>query len=264
MKYGFIGAGVMACAFLKGMIGKGFAAADITVYDSNNERVREACNVFGVNPATSAIALAANSDVVFLAVKPNVVGTVLLEIKETADTTKPLIISVAAGKTLASIGEVLGEGHAVVRTMQNLNAEIGKSITAYCCNENVDVKMKNTVLSCIGAIGSAVELEEKLFPVFTAIGSCSPAFVFMFIESLARAAVKNGMDREKALGIAIKATLGSAELLEYKGVHPRELTDMVCSPGGMTVEGVGALIRNGFEDSIIAAVDAAVAKDKML
>ena len=146
--------------------------------------------------------------------------------------------------------------------MPNLNSQIGEGIAAICGNNYTTLEQKEFVLNMFKAIGDAVELPEKDFSTFTAIAGSSPAFVFLFIDSLARAAVKNGMSKEMATKIAAQAVLGSGKLVLASEESPWNLIDQVSSPGGTTVEGILALEDAGFISSITKAAQAVITKDQ--
>ena len=148
--------------------------------------------------------------------------------------------------------------------MPNINAKVGAAVSAYCGKENVTQDELEFVKDLCGSFGIAVNISENLFSVYSAIGGCSPAFAYMFIDSLARAAVKNGMPKATALEVAAGAVLGSAKMILESDEHPWQLVDQVCSPGGTTIEGVASLQNDSFEATVMDAVQAAIDKDKKL
>lgn len=137
-------------------------------------------------------------------------------------------------------------------------------MSAYCKNNIVTAEQEEFVNRVFSACGKIVYVEEEQFPIFSAIAGCSPAFAYLYIDSLARAGVKHGMNKKTALEIAAQTVLGSAKLILESGEHPWELIDQVCSPGGTTIEGVLSLQENGFETEITKAVDASFNKDKRM
>ena len=174
------------------------------------------------------------------------------------------MISIAAGKTLGFIEEVLGFSPALVRVMPNINAKVGAAMSAFCANQQETQEQKKLVARLFYAIGQVKELDEAFFPLFGVIAGSAPAFAYLFIDSLARAAVKNGMQKQVALEIAAQTVLGSAKLILEGGEHPWALIDQVCSPGGTTIEGIAALQDAGFEAGVRKSVDAALEKDRRL
>lgn len=259
---GFIGAGNMATAIIKGVISSNFLPAnEIVIYDISSNRCNELSKELGVNIAESASDVVTQSSQIVLAVKPNVLAAVLDDLKEFAD--NKLFISIAAGKSLAFIEEHLGKAK-IVRVMPNINAVVGEAISAFCANDKVEDDDKAFAEKLLCSFGEAVELAEDKFSIYSAIGGCSPAYAYMFIDSMARAAVKNGMTKADALKVSAQAVLGSAKMILESGEHPWSLVDKVCSPGGTTIEGVAALEENAFQSTVTKAIEAAYNKDKRL
>lgn len=262
MRIGFIGCGNMATAIIKGIINNSdINCSDILIFDTYKPAMDKLENKYGVSPCGTIEMLVCNSDVVFLAVKPNVIADVLNQVVA-ADT---LIISIAAGKTLEFLGNnIKSDAARIVRVMPNINATVGEAICAYCCNEFVtdnDIKTVEMLLSCFG---KCLPINEELFSIYSAIGGCAPAFAYMFIDNLARAGVKNGMKKDEALKIAAQTVYGSAKMILENDEHPWKLVDNVCSPGGTTIEGVTSLQADGFEAAVQNAVQKAFEKDKQL
>lgn len=261
---GFIGTGNMASAIIKGVRRSGRITEEIAVFDISEEKAQALSREYGVKVLTSTEDIARQCDKVVLSVKPNVFPSLLNEIGEALKENNPLIISIAAGKTLDFIGGCLPYEGRIVRVMPNINAKVGAAVSACCGNEKVSRSDLDFVRDLCESFGIAVNIDEKLFSICSAIGGCSPAFAYMFIDSLARAAVKNGMPKQQALEVAAGAVLGSAKMILESGEHPWELVDQVCSPGGTTIEGVSALQNGGFEAVVGSAVEAAYNKDKSL
>ncbi|MCM1114415.1 MAG: pyrroline-5-carboxylate reductase [Clostridium sp.] len=262
MKIGFIGCGNMATAIIKGIISNSdISSENIFVYDTYKPAMDKPNNEMGVTVCDDSQAVINNTDTLFLAVKPNVLGSVLASIHSN----KPLIISIAAGKNLAFLEENISADMArIVRVMPNINAMVGEAICAYCYNEQVtdeDIKTVEMLLSCFG---KCLYIDESQFSIYSAIGGCAPAFAYMFIDSLARAGVKNGMKKDEALKIAAQTVYGSAKMILENDQHPWKLIDNVCSPGGTTIEGVTSLQADGFESAVHNAVQKAFEKDKRL
>ena len=206
MTIGFIGGGNMAGAIIKGLLAASlYRPEEVFVTDITPERSKDCAKRLGVAAADTAEALIEHADTVVLAVKPGVFPSLLPSIAPYLQEKNPLVISIAAGKTLGFIEEVLG-----------------------------------------------------------VIAGSAPAFAYLFIDSLARAAVKNGMQKQVALEIAAQTVLGSAKLILEGGEHPWALIDQVCSPGGTTIEGIAALQDAGFEAGVRKSVDAALEKDRRL
>lgn len=153
----------------------------------------------------------------------------------------------------------------MVRTMPNTPAMVGEGMTGLCYDETLFTdEEKATVEALFTAVGKTEKVEEKLLDVVASASGCSPAYVYMFIEALADGCVKNGLPRQMAYRMAAQAVLGSAKMVLETGKHPGELKDMVCSPGGTTIEGVAALEQGNFRGAIIKACDANYEKNKRL
>lgn len=263
MKIGFIGCGNMASAIINGIIDNNAVnSSDVYAYDIYEPAVNKAVESKQINACKSEIEVVKSSDVILLAVKPNVQASVLNTIDgEVGD---KLLISIAAGKTIEFIESNLKCKAKIVRVMPNINAKVGEAISAYCFNELVNDDDKANVELLLNAIGKVLCLDESFFPLFGVIGGCGPAFAYMFIDAMARAGVKNGMKKSDALMISAQTVLGSAKMILESGEHPWQLIDNVCSPGGTTIEGVTSLQADGFEAAVHNAVDKALDKDKKL
>lgn len=263
MKLGFIGAGNMANAILRGIVEKAAVSSqDIFVYNRHKEKADLCKEKYNVNVSGSLNDLIENSDCVVLAVKPKEFPTLLPQIAEIKKNL--FLISIAAGKTIKEISSYFTSDTAIVRVMPNINAKVGASMSAYCKNDVVTDEQEEFVNHIFSACGKIIYVDEEQFPIFGAVAGCSPAYAYMYIDSLARAAVKHGMNKKTALEIAAQTVLGSAKLILESDEHPWELVDQVCSPGGTTIEGVLSLQENGFESAVINAVDASFNKDKRM
>ncbi len=262
---GFIGCGNMASAIIRGLVSGGrYKGEDIAVFDLCKEKTEAFAKELSLKVMESENEIAEKCETVVLAVKPNVFPSLLEFIGEKLKENDPLIISIAAGKTTDNISAMLPYTPKLIRIMPNINAKVLSAISAFCANERATDKDKEFVKEFCDCFGRGIEIDEKLFSIYSAIGGCSPAFCFMFIDSMARAAVKNGMTKSQALETAAQAMLGSAKLILESDDHPWKLVDSVCSPGGTTIEGVCALQENGFEAAIEKAVEASFRKDKSL
>lgn len=262
MKLGFVGCGNMGEAIIQGIIkNKTELPENIYILRKNREKLKATASKYGINPTASIKELAENAELIILAVKPNIILNIVKELSPYI-TEKKIIVSIAAGIAIEDIEKLLPVNVPVVRTMPNINAAIGSSATALCMNNAADENTKDLICKYFGAIGYITEIEEDKFPVFSAIAGCSPAYVFMFINALAEAALKAGMNKKQALDIAAAAVMGSASMYLNSKKHPLELADMVCSPGGTTIEGVYALYENGFDSAVMKAVESSINKEK--
>jgi pyrroline-5-carboxylate reductase len=249
MKFGFIGTGVMAGAMLESALGKGFLRReDVLAFDKYHP---EAAGRFGVGVAGSAAEIAAQCDAVQLGMKPQDLPGALEDIAGTLRERQPLVISIAAGVPLTKIAPFASR---LARLMPNINTTIGQGMTAWCASEQAARDERAFVKSYCECFGKAVELEERHFSAFTALAGSGPAFVYLFLDELARAGVTAGLSRALALEIAAQTVSGSAAQVKESGLHPYELIDRVCSPGGTTVAGVNALREHGFTHAVSQAV----------
>ncbi len=261
MTYGFIGCGNMAGAIINALLDAKFLErVQINIFDVNEDNSVAFAKKSGVNRMENYEALIQGSDVVVLGVKPFVLPRLLTEAKDLIKQYAPLVVSIAASKTIAEIETLLGFAPPIVRVMPNMNAKVLQCMSGICKNAAVTEAQHKIVTDMFGAIGETMDIDEELFGAFTVIASCSPAFTYMYIDALARAAVKLGLNKKQALKIAAQTTLGSAKTLLETDEHPWELIDRVCSPRGMTIEGVSSLQRDGFEAAVAAAVEKAFAK----
>ncbi|MDR2564926.1 MAG: pyrroline-5-carboxylate reductase [Bifidobacteriaceae bacterium] len=262
MKIGFIGAGNMAGAIIEGIIASGLVGADaIAAHDPDDRKVKDLAKRTGIAAFAGNEEVVAASDVVVLAVKPQYVPSVLEQVGGQIVAKAPLVVSIAAGITLKHLDGWLGPNVPVVRVMPNINVTVGQGMSAVTGNDVATDSQIDSVVQLFAAIGQAVKLEERLFPAFAAIAGASPAWVFLFVDALARGALAAGMTKHEARAAATQAVLGSAALLRQTGEHPWQLIDKVSSPGGTTVAGMNVLEDRGFSAAVVAAVAATVKRD---
>lgn len=264
MRLGFIGLGNMAKAVLEGLLKSGMVQAEEVFGSAKTPATRQAvAEKYHINTDKTNAEVAACSDVIVLAVKPQFLEEVLEEIAPyvSGDT---LIISMAAGKSLAWLHEQINTECRMIRIMPNTAAMVSESCTAICRDAfATDEDVALTMQMC-EFFGVAQVMDEKLMDVFSAIGGSSGAFAFLYMEALADGAVAAGMPRKMAYEIAAQATLGAAKLMRESKEHPGVLKDMVCSPGGTTIQGIQALENGGVRGSVMAAINACVEKSKKL
>ncbi|WP_239255059.1 pyrroline-5-carboxylate reductase [Listeria ilorinensis] len=265
MQVGFIGLGNMATAIIGGLLEKGvLPPKNIHVQSRTYEKVLAYSTDKGITPVRDAKQLVRDVDVLVLAVKPNMFQKVLAPLQEDLQASQPLIISIAAGLTLDKLMELTGAEHRIVRVMPNVNATIGESMSGICANSYVTEKDLQAAELIFGAVGKTMVLEESEFRIFAAIAGSSPAFIYLFIDSLARGALKAGMSKQKAVEIVAQTVLGSAKMVLESGEHPFSLIDKVCSPGGTTIAGVAALEEEAFISAVMKSVEATIAREKEL
>lgn len=264
MKIGFIGLGNMASAMIGGMIQKELVKAeDILGSDARQESVERAVEKFGITGMGKNTETASESDVLVLSIKPQMYEGVIGEIRDSIreDT---VIVSIAPGKTMEWLEKQFGRKRKLVRCMPNTPALVGEGCTGVCFHELVSQEEKKNTLKLLESFSKAIEVAENLMDVVVGISGSSPAYVFMFIEAMADSAVADGMPRKQAYEFAAQAVLGSAKMVLETGMHPGELKDMVCSPGGTTIEAVKVLEEKGLRSAIIEAQSACVKKSRSL
>lgn len=263
MKIGFIGLGNMAGAMVGGLVKNGVNKNDIIGFDVNEATVKSRNKEFGIAMAKNNAEVVSKADYIVLAVKPQFLVPVLEEINPILDD-KKVIISIVAGKTLSFLGNYITKTKKIVRCMPNTAALVGAAITAVTPSEKVNKTELKNAISIIESFGKASVVSEHMMDAVTGVSGSAPAYVFMFIEAMADAAVLEGMPRAQAYEFAANAVLGSAKLMVDTGKHPGELKDMVCSPAGTTIEAVRTLEEGGFRASVMNAVIAASERSKEL
>ena len=256
MKLGFIGTGNMAGAIMGGIIRRGIIAPEEIIGSDISEAGRErAGKEHGIQVTADNRRAAKESEVLILSVKPQFYAETIAEIRDCIRE-EQLIITIAPGKTLAWLEEQFQKPVKIVRTMPNTPALVGEGMTAACPNRYVTDEEKDYALELLGAFGRVEIVPERLIDAVVAVSGSSPAYVFMFIEAMADAAVSEGMPRPQAYQFAAQAVYGSAKMVMETGKHPGELKDMVCSPAGTTIEAVRVLEERGFRSAVIEAMKA--------
>lgn len=264
MKTGFIGLGNMAKAMIGGMLKEHIAASeDIIGSAKTKETLQRMQKEYGIQVREDNRRTAREADVIILAVKPLFLQEVIREIREEINKDK-LVISIAAGKTLSWIEGEFGKEIKLVRCMPNTPALVGEGCTGICFNSLVTAKEEAFCLKLMASFGRADIVPERLMDAVGGVSGSSPAFVFLLIEALADGAVLAGMPRRQAYEFAAQSVLGSARMVLETGLHPGELKDMVCSPGGTTIEGIRVLEEKGMRAAVMDAVTACVEKSKKL
>lgn len=263
-KIGFIGLGNMAKAMIGGMLAKNMIDPSNILGCAKTENTKKLVeSQFKITVTGKNIDVAKQSDILILAVKPLFLSDVISEIKDTV-TKDTLIVSIAAGKTIEWLTTQFGKECKIVRCMPNTPALVSEGCTGVCANELVSEEEMKQVLELLGSFGKAYVVPERLMDVVVGVSGSSPAYVFMFIEAMADAAVAEGMPRTQAYEFAAQSVLGSAKMVLELGKHPGELKDMVCSPAGTTIEAVKVLEEKGFRGAVMDAVCTCVEKSKSL
>ncbi len=255
-KFGFIGGGNMAEALIRGLLAGGVSPTAIMVSEPVPERTEFLRTRYNVRSAADNRELLTTSDVVILAVKPQVWGTVHPYLAESVSR-KTLFISIMAGVTTATIEAPFVEKIRVIRVMPNTPALVLEGASAICAGQHAlpgDLPLSRKLFELIG---KAYVLDEKLLDAVTGLSGSGPAYVLTFIEALSDAGVKQGLPREVALGLAAQTVLGTTRLLLESREHPAVLREKVTSPGGTTIAGLHAMEQRGFRGAVMDAVEAA-------
>lgn len=264
MKVGFIGLGNMAAAMIGGMLDKGILGKeDIAGSNRSAKRAHDVQKQYGITVFEDNRAAAAWADILILAVKPQFYAEVIEQIKDAAGPDS-LIVSIAPGKTLKWLEKQLGKSKKIIRCMPNTPAQAGAGCTGICCNDRVSEAEKESILALMGSFGLAELVPESMMDVVVGVSGSAPAYVFMFIEAMADEAVAEGMPREQAYRFAAQAVLGSAKMVLDTGRHPGELKDMVCSPGGTTIQAVKKLEENGLRFAVMEAMQCCIEKSRSM
>ncbi len=263
-KIGFIGSGNMAGAIIGGLLKSGLASReDLMAADVSEVMRKKVSDAWQIRTTADNLEVVAASDILFLAVKPNIYPAVIAQIRE-AVKPETVVVTIAAGQTLEKVGGLFGRDVKIVRVMPNTPALVGEGMAALCPNPLVTKEELEDVLAIFGSIGRAEVVGEYLMDVVTAVSGSSPAYVYMFIEAMADAAVAGGMPRAQAYEFCAQAVLGSAKMVLETGKHPGELKDLVCSPGGTTIAAVCELERLGMRSAVMSAVAACIEKSREL
>ncbi|MBE6925037.1 MAG: pyrroline-5-carboxylate reductase [Ruminococcaceae bacterium] len=248
MKYGFIGCGNMGGALARALTQ---TTKDLIISDPSPAAQRFAEELgcaYGTNEQV------VQCDRIFLAVKPNIVESVLTALAPALTQRKPLLISMAAGVKIEKLQGWAGTDLPIIRIMPNTPAAVGKGMITYDTNAQVTPELLADFLQDMAMAGTFDALPEKLMDVATAVAGCGPAYMYMMIEAMADGAVVCGLPRDKAMRYAAATMAGAAEMVLRTGQHPGTLKDAVCSPGGSTIAGVQTLEQHGFRGTVIDCV----------
>lgn len=264
MKLGFIGCGNMAKAMIGGIIDRGLISPkDIISSDAFQPSLDDAKEKLGINISSDNKEVASKAEVVVLAVKPQFYKSVIEEIS-TVIKESTIIVTIAPGQELEKLEKIFRRDVKIVRTMPNTPSMVGEGMTALCANSLVNTDEKEKVRAIFSSFGRAEYVPEYMMDAVVAVSGSSPAYVFIFIEAMADAAVLLGMGRKDAYTFAAQAVMGSAKMVLETGMHPAELKDMVCSPGGTTIEAVQVLEEEGFRNAVIKAMITCADKSKKM
>ncbi len=260
MKIGFIGAGNMGLAMMQGAMNI-FGKDTVMYTDASEERLKYVESIIGIPYEKNNNDCIQKSDFIILAVKPQYFTEVLKDIVHTEGHATKILISIAPGITIDLIKTQVGAQSRVVRAMPNTPAMVMSGMSAVCfSNDAYTEEEKAFVMRFFNSFGETVTLTEKQLDIAVPVSGSSPAYVYMFIEAMADAAVLFGLPRPIAYKMAAQSVLGSARMVLETGEHPGVLKDAVCSPGGTTIEAVRSLEQTGFRSSVIEAMSACYEK----
>ncbi len=222
------------------------------------EKSRDAfAKATGATVSADISTVAAACDVLLLCTKPNDISKALGDAVKMAVGQPRLVISIAAGVTLAALEAAAAENFRVIRAMPNTPALVGHGAAGYCLGTRATAEDSKTAQSLLGAVGIAIEVPERLMDAVTGLSGSGPAYIYVVIDALADGGVRAGIPRADAVRLAAQTVLGSAAMVLETGEHPAVLKDMVTSPGGTTIAGLAALERHGLRSALIEAVGAA-------
>ena len=263
-KLGLIGGGVMGVAILSRLLQQeAYAPEEILVGEPREVRRRELEEAYGVS-TTEHTPLAAEAEVLILAVKPQIFGVIKKQVgRKVNQHSNQLVLSILAGTPLSML-ETGFPQQPIVRAMPNTPAIVGAGCTAIAPNAQVTAAQLQTAQAIFGAVGDVVQVSESLMDAVTGLSGSGPAYVALMVEALADGGVRAGLPRAIAQQLALQTVRGTAELLSQTGQHPAMLKDQVTSPGGTTIAGVSALEARGFRSALIEAVQAASLRSKAL
>ncbi len=262
-KIGFIGTGNMGSALAQAAAK--CTTAEILLNDALHDKAEALANELSAKAVTLE-EICSTAEYIFVGVKPQVISSVLSEMAKHLinRTDRYVIVSMAAGISTAKIGEMLGFAAPIVRIMPNLPVSVGQGMVLYCQNGLAEYNKINELVNLMRFSGAWDEISENLIDAASALSGCGPAFVFMYIDALAKGGENCGLSREKALKYAVQTAIGSAKMLLDTSADPTALRDAVCSPAGSTIEGVKSLQSDNLEEIVAAAIDKSYKRTKEL
>ncbi|EKG07622.1 pyrroline-5-carboxylate reductase, putative [Trypanosoma cruzi] len=264
MKIGIIGCGNMCECILNGLVlSKEYPPEEICIFNRTAANLKRLCEQYGVQAGKDAVDVVRRSNVVMLGVKPYAVCSVVEKIRD-AVTEDKIILSVAAAIKISSIERALGHARKVVRVMPNVPTRVGAGLTSVTPNALMTREDTALILKMFSTLGKAVEVAESQIHAVIAVAGSAPAYVFMFMEAMGDAAVHGGLPRDQAYEFAAQAVMGAAKMLQDSDMSPAQLKDMVCSPGGTTIEAVRSLEKGGLRSTVIEAMVACADRSKVL
>ncbi|MXP51386.1 pyrroline-5-carboxylate reductase [Pantoea sp. SoEX] len=261
---GFIGVGNMATSIIAGLIKKScISSRKIWIYDHKLTTNKSISTKYNINVANSSEVLTQKVDILFLTLKSSILLKLLKNISNhiKKDT---IIVSVAAGISISQIEKIVGYDKKIIRAMPNINSSVCEGMTSLTPNKALNQLDIDLIFKIFKMFSKTTLIDEDLIHTVIGISSSAPAYVFMFIEAMADAAVLNGMTYLQAYQFAAQAVKGSAEVLLETKKHPAELKNMVCSPGGTTIEAIKILEQKNFRSAVIEAIQQCILKSHKL
>ena len=259
-KIGFIGAGNMAGAIIGGIIKSNLVESQNVIASAKTmTNLNKLKDEYNINVTLDAREVVKNSDIVFMAVKPNIFDGVLESVKDLIGDEK-IVVSIAAGKSISSMENIIGDDKKIIRTMPNTPALVNCGMSSLSPNKNIEKNDIDAVKTIFDSFGKSEIVDESLIDVVIGASGSSPAYAFMFIEAMADCAVSYGMKREMAYEFCAQSVMGAAKMVLETKKHPGELKDMVCSPGGTTIEAVKTLENEGMRSAVINGMASCIEK----
>ena len=260
---GFIGAGNMAEALMRGVISKKlYGKKDVIASEIYEPRRKFIAETIGVNVTANSADVVKTAKFVVLAVKPQQIGEAMSSIKGLL-TKDHLLMSIAAGVTIETLRSYVPDSK-IVRVMPNQPCMVLASASAFACSGNVTEEDRKTVKDVLNAVGISMELKEGLLDAVTGVSGSGPAYAYMVIGALSDGGVLMGLPRDVSTKLAAQTLLGAAKVILETGEHPDKMKDVVCSPGGTTIEAVKVLEDYGLRAALISAVEASTLRSKEL
>ncbi len=268
MKFGFIGAGNMGGAILRGALAaKVLDGSSTYICGRDSDKAKRTAQELGCGVFGSVEELSRTCDIIIVGVKPKDMDEVLLQVRNATTAcalSAKVVVSMAAGVKIAHIEEMLGVDAKVVRIMPNTPAMVKAAMTSVSRNRFVTDEEMQTVMKLFNAIGMAVEVPEDMIHTVIGVSGSSPAYTYLYIDALIKEAVKEGMTEKQARIFAAQAVIGAAKMVLESDEDPQILCKNVCSPGGTTIEAVTVLKNEGFEELVMKAFKACTDKSKLM
>ncbi len=261
---GLVGTGNMGEALIKGLLhGHVCKPEQILCSDTRPERLRVLRETYGVKGTSHNIEVVKHSEILILAVKPQIMKQVVSEVSKYLDPSK-LIISIAAGVPLDAIESCTKKKLKLIRVMPNICVSVREGVSAIAGGKHIHKEDLMIAKTIFDSVGKSLFVEETLLDAVTGLSGSGPAYIFLIIDALADAGVKVGLSRNDALILASQTVLGAAKMLIETGEHPGKLKDLVTSPGGTAIAGLHTLEEGGLRTTLINAVEVATQRSKAL